>query len=116
MSEQRDTAQQDAAETFPAVCGYTHLFPGVRCRLQGLPDAEAFVAGPWAVAVDLNFSDGTVADANLSVDGPVGPVVLRVPAHTTGAGHDIGERSWLVRELTRHGDEVELKLAALPAP
>ncbi len=103
-----------AAQTYPAVCGHTHLFPGVRCRLQGLPDAEAFVAVPRSLAVDLRFSDGTTADAELRADTPGHPV-LAVPAHTTAAGRAIAERAWLVREFTRYEDAVEFRLAALPA-
>ncbi|GAA3487303.1 hypothetical protein [Streptomyces cremeus] len=106
--------QRDAAETYPAVCGHTHLFPGVRCRLQGLPDAAAFVAAPRSLPVDLRFSDGTSADAELRAGAPGHPV-LAVPAHTTAAGRTIAERAWLVREFTRHGDAVEFRLAALPA-
>ncbi|MBT2443968.1 hypothetical protein J7E93_28525 [Streptomyces sp. ISL-36] len=99
------------ADTFPAVCGSTHLFPGARCRLQGLPDPRAFIADPWPIGVDLHFSDAVAADAELRNDDPTG-LVLAVPAYTTGAGTRIDERTWLIREFTRAGDEVELTIGS----
>ncbi|CAM5281053.1 Putative multidrug resistance protein MdtD [Streptomyces microflavus] len=36
----------DNAPTYVALCSHTHLFPGARCRLQGLPDPTAFAAAP----------------------------------------------------------------------
>ncbi|MFI5805030.1 hypothetical protein [Streptomyces sp. NPDC051561] len=104
-------AEPQDSETFPALCGYTHLFPGVRCRLQGLPDPQAFAAAPRPVGVDLNFSDGTSADADLRTDGDAGPVLV-VPAHTTGAGTHVGECTWPVKKLTPLGDDVELTLGS----
>ncbi|MGA4845138.1 hypothetical protein ACOBQB_02195 [Streptomyces sp. G5(2025)] len=108
MPQSAATGATDA-NTFPALCTHTHLFPGARCRLQGLPDPHAFAADPWSIGVDLRFSDDAVADAELRTGGPQGPV-LTVPPHTTGAGTRIGERAWLVREFTRVGDEVEVKI------
>ncbi|MER5770995.1 hypothetical protein [Streptomyces sp. NPDC001985] len=96
-------------DTFPALCGHTHLFPGARCRVQGLPDPRAFAAEPWPIEVDLRFSDGVLTEAELRTGGPAGPV-LAVPAHTTGAGTPIGGRIWLIREFTTAGDEVELTI------
>ncbi|MEU9418009.1 hypothetical protein [Streptomyces sp. NPDC051000] len=95
------------ADTFLAVCGHTHLFPGARCRLQGLSDPRAFAAQPWPVEVELRFSDDVVTEARLRTGEGAGPV-LAVPAYTTGAGASIGSRTWLVREFARTGDEVEL--------
>ncbi|MBM7168748.1 hypothetical protein JQK87_10060 [Streptomyces sp. G44] len=97
------------AHTFPALCAHTHLFPGARCRLQGLPDPHAFTARPWSIGVDLRFADDAVAEAELRTDGPRGPVLV-VPPYTTGAGTRIGERAWLIREFTRVGREVEVRL------
>lgn len=99
----------DDARTFPAVCGHTHLFPGVRCLLQGLPDPRAFAAEPWPIGVDLTFSDGTLVDADLRTDDPARPVLV-VPAHTTGAGTHVDDRAWPVKECVRSGDEVALTL------
>ncbi|MFF5567960.1 hypothetical protein ACFY7Z_26350 [Streptomyces sp. NPDC012623] len=99
------------AETFLAVCGHTHLFPGARCRLQGLPDPHAFPADPWPIDLDLRFSDDVVAEAKLRTEDPVGPV-LAVPAYTTGAGTAVGGRTWLIREFIRTGDEVELTIGS----
>ncbi|MFD3513044.1 hypothetical protein [Streptomyces sp. NPDC058657] len=96
-------------ETYPAVCGYTHLFPGVRCRLQALPDPRAFATAPWQVGVDLQFSDGTAVDADLRTEGLPRPV-LAVPEHTTGAGTRIDEHVWPVTEFLPAGDEAELRL------
>ncbi|MFF0745556.1 hypothetical protein ACFYVL_34660 [Streptomyces sp. NPDC004111] len=109
MPQPDSVAGPNDAETFPAVCGYTHLFPGARCRLQGLADPLAFVAGPWPIAVDLHFSDGMVADAVLTTDDPPG-ASLRVPAYTTGAGNRMSESVWRIREFSGAGDEVELRL------
>ncbi|NED76233.1 hypothetical protein G3I51_28765 [Streptomyces sp. SID9944] len=99
-------------DTFPAVCGHTHLFPGARCRVQGLPDPAAFAAGPSPLDVDLRFSDGVLTAAELRTGTPAGPV-LAVPAYTTAAGTTIDGRVWRVRDLVRAGDEVEIVLAGL---
>lgn len=97
------------ADTYMAVCGHTHLFPGARCRVQGLPDPHAFAGAPAPIEVDLRFSDAVIAEARLSTEHPAGPV-LAVPAYTTGAGTSIGGRTWVVRALTPIGDEVELTI------
>ncbi|ALC19020.1 hypothetical protein ACH46N_05215 [Streptomyces pristinaespiralis] len=97
------------ADTFLAVCDHTHLFPGARCRLQRLPDPRAFAADPQPIDVDLRFSDGVIADAELRTGGPAGPV-LTVPAYTTEAGTLIDGRAWLIRRFTSTEDEVELTI------
>ncbi|MET8903518.1 MULTISPECIES: hypothetical protein [unclassified Streptomyces] len=103
------------ADTYVAVCDHTHLFPGARCRVLGLPDPRAFAARPTPIDVDVRFSDGVIADARLSTDGPADPVLLVAP-YTTGAGTSIGGRGWVVRGTAVAGDEVELILgAAAPA-
>ncbi|WP_121703102.1 hypothetical protein [Streptomyces sp. E5N298] len=103
-------------DTFPALCGHTHLFPGARCRVQGLPDPGAFVAGPRPLDVDLRFSDGVMVAARLRTEPGEGPpLVLSVPAHTTAAGTRIDARAWRVRDLVvREGADVELVVGALP--
>ncbi|MEW1615130.1 MULTISPECIES: hypothetical protein [unclassified Streptomyces] len=101
----------DNATTFLALCGHTHLFPGARCHLQGLPDPAAFAAAPQPIDVYLRFSDGAATDAELRTEDPAGPV-LTVPAYTTGAGTAIGARTWAVREFTGTREEVELTLGA----
>ncbi|MEU6174085.1 hypothetical protein ABZ832_19455 [Streptantibioticus parmotrematis] len=105
MPESR--AGSGEADTCPAVCGHTHLFPGARCRVQGLSDPRAFAADPWPVELDLRFSDGVVADARLRTGGSEGAVLV-VPPYTTGAGTLIDARAWTVREFAGAGDEVEL--------
>ncbi|MFJ6298129.1 hypothetical protein ACIQJX_32860 [Streptomyces griseoviridis] len=102
-------------DTFLALCGHTHLFPGARCRVQGLPDPEAFAVRPRPVDVLLRFSDSVTIDAEVRTDGPDG-AVLAVPAYTTGAGTPIDGRAWLIREFTRTGDEVELTIGGGPRP
>ncbi len=73
---------QSPPPAYQALCSHTHLFPGARCRLQGLPHPEAFAADPEPIDVHLRFSDGTAAPADLRTD----PATLTVAAHTT-AGH-----------------------------
>ncbi|WP_432100314.1 hypothetical protein [Streptomyces sp. WAC 04229] len=97
------------ADTYVAVCDRTHLFPGARCRIQGLPDPRGFAARPAPVDVDVRFSDGVIADARLSTEGPADPVLV-VAAYTTAAGTSIGGRGWVVRGTVLAGDEVELIL------
>ncbi|MEU6114117.1 hypothetical protein ABZ840_06115 [Streptomyces sp. NPDC047117] len=109
----QSATEPDGADTFPALCGHTHLFPGARCRLQGLPDPQAFTARPWSIDVDLRFSDAVAVDAELRIDDRAddrAEPVLVVPPYTTGAGTHIDGRSWLVRELTPAGDEAELTI------
>ncbi|MYR35765.1 hypothetical protein GTX14_00115 [Streptomyces sp. SID4944] len=100
----------DDASAFLAICGHTHLFPGARCRIQGLPAPAAFAATPHPVDLYLRFSDGAATDAELHTEDPPGPL-LTVPAYTTGAGTVIDARTWTVREFTATGeDEVELTI------
>ncbi|MFJ6661232.1 hypothetical protein ACIQNG_33535 [Streptomyces sp. NPDC091377] len=96
-------------DAFLAVCGHTHLFPGARCRLQGLPDPQTFADRPHPIDVLLRFSDSVTTDAQLRTADPAG-TVLAVPAYTTGASTPIGARAWLVREFAPTGDEVELTI------
>lgn len=85
-------------DTFPALCGHTHLFPGARCRVQGLPDPDAFAAAPRPLDVDLRFSDGVLVAARLLTEpGEGSPLVLAVPAHTTAAGTRIDARAWRIQ-------------------
>ncbi|MFF1695446.1 hypothetical protein ACFVXC_17705 [Streptomyces sp. NPDC058257] len=95
------------ADAFLAVCGHTHLFPGARCRIQGLPDPQAFATEPWPIELELRLSDDVVTQAELVTAKSTGPV-LTVLSYTTGAGTVIDDRTWLIRELIRTGDEVEL--------
>ncbi|WP_241968580.1 hypothetical protein [Streptomyces sp. ICBB 8177] len=97
------SARSREADTRPAVCGHTHLFPGARCRVQGLSDPRAFAADPWPVELDLRFSDGVVADAVLRTGGPEGAVLV-VPPYTTGAGTSIDGRTWTIREFAGTGE------------
>ncbi|WP_405667518.1 hypothetical protein OG379_36455 [Streptomyces sp. NBC_01166] len=99
------------SDTYLAVCGHTHLFPGARCRVTGLPDLQAFAADPWPVDLDLRFSDDVVAEVELRIEDPAGPV-LTVRAYTTGAGTRIAGRRWLIREFVPTGDEVELTIGS----
>ncbi|MYX15465.1 hypothetical protein GTY67_19080 [Streptomyces sp. SID8374] len=98
--------------TYLALCRQTHLFPGARCRLQGLPDPAAFAAAPHPIDIYLRFPDGAATDAEFHTENPPGPA-LKVPAYTTGAGTSIDARTWTVREVTTAGDEAELTLGAL---
>lgn len=103
------------ADTFLAVCSRTHLFPGARCRVRGLPDASAFAADPWPVELRLRLSDDVVTEAELRTEDGPGPV-LAVPAYTTGAGTAIDPRTWLIREFSRAGDDVELTIGGHAEP
>ncbi|MEU0358546.1 hypothetical protein [Streptomyces cyaneofuscatus] len=96
------------APTFPATCTHTHLFPGARCHLQGLPDPTAFAATPHPIDIYLRFPDGAATDAELLTEPPA----LSVPAYTTGAGTAIAAHTWAVREFTGTGEEVELTIGA----
>ncbi|MFI8878952.1 hypothetical protein [Streptomyces sp. NPDC055243] len=96
------------ANTFLAVCGHTHLFPGAHCRLLGLSDPTAFAAEPWPIDVELRLSDDVVTEAQLRADS-MGPV-LTVSAYTTGAGTPIGGRTWLIREFAQSGDDIEVTI------
>ncbi|MFJ6852698.1 hypothetical protein ACIQM3_19540 [Streptomyces sp. NPDC091271] len=98
-------------DTYLAVCAHTHLFPGARCRVTGLPDLQAFAAAPWPVDLELRFSDDVVTEVELRIEGPADPV-LTVPAYTTGAGTHIDGHRWLIREFVRTGDEVELTIGS----
>lgn len=95
------------AAAYPAVCDHTHLFPGARCRVRGLPDPGAFAADPSPAELVLRFSDDVVTEAEVRTADPAGPV-LAVPAYTTGAGTTVDGRTWLIRGLARTGDAVEL--------
>ncbi|WP_399126574.1 hypothetical protein [Streptomyces sp. ITFR-6] len=102
------------AHAYLAVCGHTHLFPGARCRVRGLPDPRAFAADPRPVDLALRFSDDVVTDAELRVEDPAG-VVLTVPAYTTVAGTPVDSHQWLIREVLGTGDEVELTVGSRPS-
>ncbi|MDX3054433.1 hypothetical protein PV394_04670 [Streptomyces sp. NE06-03E] len=97
------------ADVFLAVCGHTHLFPGARCRVQGLPDPRAFAADPWPIELELRLSDDVVTEAVLRAMDRADPV-LTLPAYATGAGTPIDGRSWTIRELVSAGDDVELTI------
>ncbi|MEW2068554.1 hypothetical protein [Streptomyces sp. NPDC007346] len=103
--------EPDGATTFLAVGSHTHLFPGARCRIQGLPNPHTFAAAPHPLDLYLRFSDGAATDAELRTADPAGPV-LHVPAYTTGAGTAIDARTWIVRKFTGTGEEVELTIGA----
>ncbi|MFJ9888422.1 hypothetical protein ACIQRW_21485 [Streptomyces sp. NPDC091287] len=92
-----------------ALCTHTHLFPGARCRLQGLPDPAAFAAAPEPTDVYLRFSDGTATAAELHTETPTGPS-LTVTAYTTAAGTSIEDSTWAVKEFTQKEGEVELTI------
>ncbi|WP_411083874.1 hypothetical protein [Streptomyces sp. cmx-18-6] len=98
-------------DTYLTVCGHTHLFPGTRCRIQGLPDPVAYAAAPHPIDVYLRFSDSATTDAALHTT-TAGPT-LTVPTYTTGAGTTVDGRTWTVKELTDAGDEVELRIGTL---
>ncbi|WP_097867424.1 hypothetical protein [Streptomyces sp. rh34] len=96
-------------KAYLALCTHTHLFPGARCRLQGLPDPAAFAANPAPTDVHLRFSDGTATAAELRTEPPTGPS-LTVAPYTTAAGTPIDDSTWTVKEFTRKEDEVELTI------
>ncbi|MFF8746147.1 hypothetical protein [Streptomyces californicus] len=104
---------QSPPPAYQALCSHTHLFPGARCRLQGLPHPEAFAAAPEPLDVHLRFSDGTAAPADLRTD----PATLTVAAHTTAAGTPLDESAWVVKGFTLDQDEVEMTIGArAPSP
>ncbi|MET8606650.1 hypothetical protein ABZV92_24260 [Streptomyces rubiginosohelvolus] len=96
-------------DAYLALCTHTHLFPGARCRLQGLSHPAAFAAAPEPIEVHLRFSDGTATAAELHPDSPTGPT-LTVAAYTTAAGTPIDDSAWTVKGIARKQDEVELTI------
>lgn len=96
-------------KAYLALCTHTHLFPGARCRLQGLPHPEAFAATPEPIDVYLRFSDGTATAAELAPDAPTGPS-LTVAAYTTAAGTPVDDSTWTVKGFTPKQTEVELTI------
>ncbi|MEU5367960.1 hypothetical protein ABZ362_03040 [Streptomyces sp. NPDC005951] len=92
-----------------ALCSHTHLFPGARCRLQGLPDPPAFAAAPEPIDVYLRLSDGTATAAELHTDPAMGQT-LAVAAYTTAAGTPIDDSTWTVKGIAQKQDEVELTI------
>lgn len=93
-------AGPDQSHAFLTVCTHTHLFPGARCRVQGLPRPDAFAAAPRPIGLCLRFSDGVATDAELRTGAPTGPV-LSVPAYTTGAGTRAGTEPVLAQQAAR---------------
>ncbi|MEU0920492.1 hypothetical protein ACLQ2J_08035 [Streptomyces cyaneofuscatus] len=104
----------DDATTILATCSHTHLFPGARCHLQGLPDPTAFATAPHPIELYLRFPDGAATDAELHKETSAGPT-LKVPAYTTGAGTAIDAHTWTIRDVTATEDEVELTIGARSA-
>ncbi|MFD5199893.1 hypothetical protein ACFWM7_06955 [Streptomyces sp. NPDC058375] len=102
-------------KAYLALCTHTHLFPGARCRLQGLPHPAAFAAAPESIEVHLRFSDGTATAAELHTEPPTGPT-LTVAAYTTAAGTPIADSTWAVKGVARNEDEVELTIGAPNRP
>ncbi|MGW0642723.1 hypothetical protein [Streptomyces badius] len=96
-------------KTYLALCTHTHLFPGARCRLQGLPHPAAFAAAPEPIEVHLRLSDGAATAAELHTEPPTGPA-LTVAAYTTAAGPPIHDTTWTVKAIARKEDEVELTI------
>ncbi|MFH8886437.1 hypothetical protein [Streptomyces californicus] len=104
---------QNPPPAYQALCSHTHLFPGARCRLQGLPHPEAFATTPEPIDIHLLFSDGTAAPADLRT----APASLTVAAHTTAAGTPLDESAWAVKGFTLEQDEVEMTIGArAPSP
>ncbi|MFF2225905.1 hypothetical protein ACFVV7_21610 [Streptomyces globisporus] len=100
-----------APDAYLALCTHTHLFPGARCRIQGLPRPAAFAAAPEPIEVHLRFSDGTATAAELHTEPPTGPT-LTVAAYTTTAGTPIADSTWAVKGVAPNEDEVELTIGA----
>ncbi|MFF3032740.1 hypothetical protein ACFVS7_17250 [Streptomyces rubiginosohelvolus] len=96
-------------DAYPALCTHTHLFPGARCRLQGLPHPAAFAAAPQPIEVHLRFSDGTATAAELHTQPPARPT-LTVAAYTTAAGTPITESTWTVKGTAQKENDVELTI------
>ncbi|MFJ6516441.1 hypothetical protein ACIQMO_33770 [Streptomyces sp. NPDC091406] len=94
-------------DAYLALCSHTHLFPGARCRLQGLPDPAAFAAAPEPIEAHLRFSDGTATAAELHTGAAP---TLTVAAHTTAAGTPIDDSTWTVKGIAQKQDEVELTI------
>ncbi|MFC8128735.1 hypothetical protein [Streptomyces sp. NPDC057302] len=101
-------------DAFLADCGHTHLFPGARCRIQGLADPDAFAAAPWTIELVLRFADDVVTEAELRTDAS-GGMVLRVMAYTTGAGTAMDGRFWLIKGLEVVDEDV-VSVVGGPAP
>nr|WP_209311340.1 hypothetical protein [Streptomyces spiramenti] len=77
--------------------------------VEGVPEPEAFAAGPQPLTLALSFTDGVLTEAELVTDPETG-TVLAVPAHTTDAGTDIPDHRWLVPGTAADGDHVRLTI------
>lgn len=106
MSQPSSTGPADAVL---AVCGHTHLFPGARCRIQGLSDPRAFAQDPQSIELELRLSGDAGTQAELLTVDPSRPA-LSVSGYVTGAGTPVDARTWLIRELVRTGDDVDLTI------
>ncbi|WP_282205172.1 hypothetical protein [Kitasatospora fiedleri] len=115
------------SETFPALCAHTHLFPGARLRVQGLPGPAAAAAAPGPLDaelpldldLDLRFADGSAAEGRLRAAGPAGagPTVaeLAVAGYATAAGTRLDARTWEVRASVAADGGLELTVGGRSA-
>ncbi|MFJ4681358.1 hypothetical protein [Kitasatospora sp. NPDC088783] len=108
------------SETFPALCAHTHLFPGARLRVRGLPDPAAFAAAPGPpnagldLDLDLHFADGSAAEGRLRATGPA-VAELAVAGYTTAAGTRVDARTWEVRASVAADGGLELTVGGRSA-
>lgn len=99
----------DGAAVLAARCSHTHLFPGARVLVEGVPDPAAFAVAPHPLTLALRFTDGVLTEADLVTDGAAG-TVLAVPAHTTDAGTAIPDHRWSVPYAAAEGDALRLTI------
>jgi hypothetical protein len=83
----------------------SHLYPGALVRVAGAGALEP-------MGLRIGFSDGAEAAAEVLVPLDGGAAVLAVEEYTTGAGTVISARTWAIREWTRVGADLRLRLGA----
>ncbi|MEV0248863.1 hypothetical protein AB0H76_19830 [Nocardia sp. NPDC050712] len=94
------TERNAAASRGHLSTGYSHLFPGIIVTADSLADAY-----------ELEFSDGSMADAAILRD-PDGRGVLEVDAYTTAAGTSVSERVWTISSIVEGANGHQIMLGA----
>ncbi|MFT7724697.1 MAG: hypothetical protein QM788_18015 [Roseateles sp.] len=80
------------AKPWRFAASHTHLYPGALLRCLDAPGRAQLAAGD---ALQVAFSDGTVALGRLRQAGP-DAAVLQMPGHRTRRGTPVAARTWRV--------------------